>query len=268
MPTERSPRRGFTLTEMLVALAIMAVLTTVAVQSLGPVADQARYAATERTLTNVRDAILASGPSAVSGYFVDMGQLPSTVNDLLAGTTSWTVDANGIPHGWRGPYVTPPLMTTASSTSGSIVDGWGNPLSLTSDGSGGLLIQSAGPPPAGPAISLSLPSASLYAGSLVVTFASASQSASTVSGTATLYYPGGNVPATINGTSISFSASNPAQLPALGVGPKALLVTVGMQTTTVNFVMRLGVNTLNVPVTSSSTSTSSSQNTTKSSSSQ
>ena len=56
-------RIGFTLLEMLVVVTIMAVLTTIAVQSLEPVAQKSRIEATERTLDSMRQSLLSSCPA-------------------------------------------------------------------------------------------------------------------------------------------------------------------------------------------------------------
>ena len=57
----RSGQRGLTLLELLVVLSILAVLSTVALTSSSGLADQARYEATQRTLENIREAVLGPG---------------------------------------------------------------------------------------------------------------------------------------------------------------------------------------------------------------
>ena len=127
-------RPGLTLIELVVVLAILAVLATVAVRSLEPIAAQARYEATQRTLTNVNDALLLRSftPDRVasySGFVADLGRLPiaigSTSETQLAelweqGTlpsfsiTSFddpdtlVVETIPVASGWRGPYLVLP----------------------------------------------------------------------------------------------------------------------------------------------------------------
>jgi prepilin-type N-terminal cleavage/methylation domain-containing protein len=163
-------RQAFTLAEMLVVLAILAITTTVAVQSLAPVASQARTQGTQVSLNTIGAAIVStnanSSPGAgnlVTGYLADVGAYPrmvvdsttnmTTVNDLLVQPTDLSVPLFGdttsgiatlpypqlgnptgtisIPWGWRGPYAQPPhAQTTSMSSVLNINDGWGNPISL------------------------------------------------------------------------------------------------------------------------------------------
>ena len=83
MTCSRRSERGLTLVEMLVVLAILVALTTVAVNSTEGVVDQGRYDATGNTLDGVRDAVLGreglKGPDDrpfITGFVADMGRLP------------------------------------------------------------------------------------------------------------------------------------------------------------------------------------------------
>jgi type II secretory pathway pseudopilin PulG len=69
-----------TLLELIVALGILAVLSTIAVQALDPLADQARYEATQRLLNDLRLATVGStharhtdGQPLVTGLLADTG---------------------------------------------------------------------------------------------------------------------------------------------------------------------------------------------------
>ncbi|WP_395719468.1 prepilin-type N-terminal cleavage/methylation domain-containing protein [Prosthecobacter sp.] len=147
---------GLTLLELLVVLSILAVLSTVALTSSSGIADQARYEATQRTLENIREAVL--GPSNLrdtdgtllyTGFVADMGRLPRVEADLTL-EELWINDgpaddglATLAPHavrqaiaanvdvaaeldpdvylatGWRGPY----LRLSPGNT--NVRDGWG-----------------------------------------------------------------------------------------------------------------------------------------------
>lgn len=83
----RNSRPGLTLLELLIVVAILAVLATVVVRSLTPLADQARYETTKRTMENVRDAVVGDssarqldGTPLVTGFVADMGRLPISRN--------------------------------------------------------------------------------------------------------------------------------------------------------------------------------------------
>ena len=148
-----SPHRpAFTLLELVVVLAILAVVTTLAIRSLDHLEDQSRYEATTRGQEELSAAVFGSpddraadGTRTVSGFVADMGRLPITTgaNDLAI-SELWVnpgvpcdvrpaIIANGVPHasedpqvlvagGWRGPYLRLPIGAT------TWLDGWGNPM--------------------------------------------------------------------------------------------------------------------------------------------
>lgn len=151
MPMNCRPRRGLTLLELTIVLAILGILTLVAVLMTDGVVDQGRYDVTVRTLDNVRSAILgpvgqADGPSFVA----DVGRLPQVVpanpTDLSsepAVAELWeqrTIRTYGPPaegfqdpdirlfSGWRGPYL---RIATGNSL---LRDGWGQPFALFQPG--------------------------------------------------------------------------------------------------------------------------------------
>jgi prepilin-type N-terminal cleavage/methylation domain-containing protein len=146
---------GLTLLELLVVLTILVVLSTVAITSTSGVADQARYEATQRSLENIRDAVIgpanqrdADGSLLITGFLADMGRLPHATSEEVDGGNIFILrelweNVNGsAPHtvraaeepnvnnsaeadpevylatGWRGPYLqlSPGNMT--------LRDGW------------------------------------------------------------------------------------------------------------------------------------------------
>ena len=93
-------KRGLTL---VVVIAILAVLSTVALRSLTGVVSQARFEATQRTLDQIYEAIVGAandrqpdGTLVISGFIADMGRPPRaqlatnasgvflTLNELLS----------------------------------------------------------------------------------------------------------------------------------------------------------------------------------------
>jgi prepilin-type N-terminal cleavage/methylation domain-containing protein len=151
-------RSGFSLIELMVALAILAAVTTVALRSVSKLQDQARYTNTTGSLNNIQAAIIGpanqhwpDGSPQVTGFVADIGRLP---NFLISGSDP--LGANGDPFnellqpnsipvysfltsasdpsikigvGWQGPY----LRLGAGPT--YIRDGWGNSF-LAYDNSG------------------------------------------------------------------------------------------------------------------------------------
>ena len=154
---QRHARAAFTLLELVVVLAILAVVTTLAIRSLDGLEDQSRYEKNVRGFEELSAAVLGSpddraadGTRTVSGFVADMGRLPKAVADENGNLTLaelWEkpqgVDkfdvrqaiANNctpsnladeevvVPGGWRGPYLRLPIGATAW------LDGWGNPMS-------------------------------------------------------------------------------------------------------------------------------------------
>ena len=148
-------RRAFTLLELVVVLAILAVVTTLAIRSLDGLEDQSRYEKNARGFEELSAAVLGSpddraadGTRTVSGFVADMGRLPRAVGSTeLTLAELWqnpggnfkfdirqATVANGVAapledpqvyvaSGWRGPYLRLPIGAT------TWLDGWGNPLS-------------------------------------------------------------------------------------------------------------------------------------------
>lgn len=79
--------RGFTLLELVVVLAILAVVTGMAVASFTAVEDQTRFDATTRLVEDVEIAILgerslrnANNQPLINGFVADMGRLPVSLD--------------------------------------------------------------------------------------------------------------------------------------------------------------------------------------------
>lgn len=153
----RHRNAGFTLLELLVVLAILAIVTGLAVRSLDGVQDQHRYDTNRTGVDQLRAAIVGSdddrasdGARTVSGFVADLGRLPRTVAQMIDDESMLTLaelferreipefavrQATGteiadpsdedpevfIAGGWRGPYVRLPLGAK------TLLDGWGNP---------------------------------------------------------------------------------------------------------------------------------------------
>ncbi len=156
-PNFRSNRKNsaFTLLELVVVLAILAVVTAIAARSLSNIEDQRRFEASQRGLTEIQTAVVGllsdrapDGTQVISGFVADMGRLPQTVEDppkssQLKLSELWnnpgaifdfdvrqakdngvaTADTDPevyVPGGWRGPY----LQLAFGAT--NLQDAWGN----------------------------------------------------------------------------------------------------------------------------------------------
>lgn len=167
MPTIVTKRSGFSLIEMVIALAILAAATTIAVRATSGLQDQARYQATTRSLTDLQSAIVGTsnqrgpdGSTTVSGFIADTGRLPQftidsndplgvngdPLSELLRQNTlpafgfvtanSDTAVVVGV--GWKGPYI------RLAAGPSYIRDGWGNSFHVY-DASGNLLSNAGAP---------------------------------------------------------------------------------------------------------------------------
>lgn len=154
-------RSGFSLIEMVIALAILAAATTIAIRATSGLQDQARYQSTTRSLTDLQSAIAGApnqrgpdGSTIISGFVADTGRLPQftidpndplgvngdPLSELLRQNTLPAfgfVTANSdtsvvVGVGWKGPYV------RLAAGPSYIRDGWGNSFHVY-DASGNLL---------------------------------------------------------------------------------------------------------------------------------
>jgi len=136
MKTNRHHSRGFTLLELVVVVAVLALVANLATEYLVRVTDQNRYEASRERLEKLRYAIIgddsrtSNGQPDLVGFVHDMGRLPielaelyreprdcdpDTSGDQVCGAT---FDAKlGRTVGWRGPYL---------SEQDAQRDGWGN----------------------------------------------------------------------------------------------------------------------------------------------
>jgi len=108
---ESSRRRGFTLLEMVVVVAIMVLLASLLIGKLDKDRDNAGTTVARATLTTVREAFTGSASSP--GYLSDLKTVPGfdftalQTSDLLE-RSHYPTAANYDPvaqRGWRGPYL-------------------------------------------------------------------------------------------------------------------------------------------------------------------
>ena len=158
--------RGFTLVELVVVLAVIAVLTHLAVRELSHVRDTKLAQAADCQLEEIRASVYSrvKGEEA-SGFLADMGRMPRLAEDIRTDRLSHAVLTNStlgelwsmptgarpyavrpaspenlapgiasladagvyVPTGWRGPYLRIPFGKTR------LLDPWGNPIEKTDD---------------------------------------------------------------------------------------------------------------------------------------
>lgn len=123
-PLRRLPRRGFTLLEVLLVLAILVILTS----TVG------YYFVGAQRRANMRAALVQINlvEKLLQDYHTDVGSFPSTEQGLLALSSAPT----GLPNNkWAGPYAEKPIPP----------DPWGNPYQYELTGAESFRIWSFGP---------------------------------------------------------------------------------------------------------------------------
>jgi prepilin-type N-terminal cleavage/methylation domain-containing protein len=172
MPTASQPgRSGLTLLELVIVLAILVALATIAVPLIGNLVGDSRKDVTRQSLNEIRNVL-------ANMYWDDMGELPRPgalglgagrqdhpqVRYLFIGPATEDNSVDYDPtyrRGWRGPYLmdkgagfpTPDANFTdyyGESNDPAVFDAWGNPIviqnpGLTPTGNEDVRIVSAGP---------------------------------------------------------------------------------------------------------------------------
>jgi prepilin-type N-terminal cleavage/methylation domain-containing protein len=128
---------GFTLLELIVVIALLGLVSSLATDFMVSETNQQRYETTQQRIEKIRYAIIGdvsrtlNGQPEISGFVNDMGRLPNSLDELIneptdcdlitAGNQLCPAVFNGNLSrmvGWQGPY-------TDSRTAST--DGWGNP---------------------------------------------------------------------------------------------------------------------------------------------
>jgi prepilin-type N-terminal cleavage/methylation domain-containing protein len=152
------PCQGFTLLEVMVALLVMAITTTVVLKSASGLQDQVRYETTVERVDFIKKAILdihtVNGNPVISGFVADLGRLPNHLRELLeiglnrpwatgrcldsanqllsddnredcqnhSTANRWIENPAGMGIGWHGPYL---HSAQNPGRSDAFTDGWG-----------------------------------------------------------------------------------------------------------------------------------------------
>ena len=155
-------KHGFTLVELVVVLAVIAVLTHLAVRELSHLRDAKLSKSADKQLEEIRASVYSRIPGEeATGFLADMGRLPRPADDVRTDRSSRTTVTNStlselwlmpsdakpyavrqataenlvpglsadlvqptvyVPTGWRGPYLRLPFGKTR------LLDPWGNPV--------------------------------------------------------------------------------------------------------------------------------------------
>ncbi len=121
-----SSKRGFTLIEAIIVIAVISILAALIIPMMVNTVQQEKYKEAAADLEAIYKAIFGDGESSF-GYHGDMGCLPYSLTDLFQQgdqpAPSEYPLGSGVIIGWKGPYLSPKRV----STSGEILDPWGNP---------------------------------------------------------------------------------------------------------------------------------------------
>ena len=123
---------GFTFAEILIVVAIMGIVTSIALKNLGTTDDRANYEVTLADLQKLKRAIIgdenarSNGERVSFGFVGDIGGIPSTLDELISrgslGASALDI-TKLIAYGWKGPYLESPFTSDAD---GYKRDAWGN----------------------------------------------------------------------------------------------------------------------------------------------
>lgn len=132
----RHPERGFTLLELIVVIALLGLVSSLATDFMVNETNQQRYETTQQRMEKIRYAIIGdvsrtlNGQPDISGFFTDTGRVPThliqlaqkeycsdgksgTESDCITPARGGTWKTPG--YHWKGPYL--------SNT--DLIDGWG-----------------------------------------------------------------------------------------------------------------------------------------------
>lgn len=143
-------QHGFTLLELVVVVAVLGLIASMATEFVTLETNQTRFNTTKDRLHQIRYAIVGddsrslNGQPTLSGYVTHTGQLPTELRQLFmqnycedpvyftepdcsGNGSSWETQGN-----WQGPYLQPTAMETITDGEGNTLqipvfrDAWGN----------------------------------------------------------------------------------------------------------------------------------------------
>jgi general secretion pathway protein G len=102
-------RAGFALIELIIAVAMMAILAAAMVPNIVAQLDRHREEATRAEMAALYRAIVGEPENGVAGYLADMGRLPAgnSLAELISqgSQPAHALQTGAVAVGWSGPYV-------------------------------------------------------------------------------------------------------------------------------------------------------------------
>jgi general secretion pathway protein G len=134
----RGSSLGFTLIEVIVVIAVLSILASMAVPLAAKVIDQSRTEATRKQMEEIHKLIVGDPALGTAGFVGDMGRLPQSppaqplrlLNEQL-GQRNPTLQLLGVRMGWWGPYVNSGFSQQAYRN-----DAWGTAYAYGNPGAG------------------------------------------------------------------------------------------------------------------------------------
>jgi prepilin-type N-terminal cleavage/methylation domain-containing protein len=132
-------RRGFTLLEVVIAIAVISILASIAVPYAAQIINQSREGSARKEMEELYGAIMGNPAIPTPGFVGDMGRIPTTLSQptVQGGQPGGTTGSLGVKIGWFGPYV-----NSGFDPNGYLNDPWGTPYAYGNPGAG--QIRSAG----------------------------------------------------------------------------------------------------------------------------
>ena len=115
-------KRAFTLIELVVVLAVIAVLTHLAVRELSHLRDAKLTKAADAQLETIRASVYARNVGEEATNALPYAVRPATAENLVPGLSALANASVYVPTGWRGPYLRLPFGKSR------LMDPWGNPI--------------------------------------------------------------------------------------------------------------------------------------------
>jgi prepilin-type N-terminal cleavage/methylation domain-containing protein len=240
--TSPTPSKGFTVIEIMMAIALIAIMAVVATDVITDTISEGRFEETVAKMNAIQNAmvgdpsLMESGSRTSFGFLGDVGAIPTAAQGIAAlvsqptpALPAYAVNATArFGLGWNGPY-----LSSMSSGTDYTKDAWGNafvysptasPPTLVSYGSNGV----AGGTGLNQDITVNLPTEIRTA--TVNGFICSSGGPISSAASVTLYYPDGSGALTTNTQALAAGVKGQFSYASVPMGVRSVSVTVGATT--------------------------------------